>query len=405
VRRGAARRHGACPIVTRAGARIVLLPSGPLTDQTPVPFVDLVRLHGALEAELDAGWRRVLRSGRYHLGPETSAFEAEFAAHEGAAFGVACGSGSDALFLAMRALDIGPGDAVATPSNSFVATSESIARTGADVLLVDADPVTRSLDLADLARLLDEPAAARLRAVIPVHLYGRRADIAGMRRLLADAGRGDVRIIGDAAQAHGSPDVAAEVTLTTYSFYPAKNLGALGDAGIVLSNDAALAERIRSLRNHGRAGKHQVGEVGLNSRFDEVQAATLRAKLPHLRSHNAQRRAVAAAYRQGLADLPGLTVPPDGEGHVFHLFVVEVDSARRDRVVDGLKARGVGVGLHYPVAVHQMAPYRCDRPLPVSERLAARTLSLPMFPGMTGAEVARVCASVRSVLMESGDLQ
>ncbi len=363
-----------------------------------VPFVDLVRLHAPLADELHEAWDRVLRSGRYHLGPETAAFEQEFAEHEGAAFGVGCASGSDALFLAMRALDIGPGGAVATAANSFMATSESIVRTGADLLLVDADPVTRSLDLDDLARLLDQPGAERLEAVIPVHLYGRRADIAGIRRVLAEADRDDVHVIGDAAQAHGSPDVAADTVLTTYSFYPAKNLGALGDSGIVLSSDEGLAARVRSLRNHGRSGKHAVGEIGLNSRFDEIQATTLRIKLRRLREWTAWRRAIAAQYREGLAGIDELTVPPDAEGHVYHLFVVEVDAALRDRVVAALKADGIGIGLHYPVAVHQMAPYPSERPLPVSEALASRVFSLPMFAGMTVDEAARVCHSVRSVL-------
>ena len=367
-----------------------------------VPFVDLVRLHAPLAEQLHAAWDRVLLSGRYHLGPETSAFEQEFAAHEGAAFGVGCASGSDALFLAMRALDIGPGHAVATVANSFMATSESIVRTGADLLLVDADPVTRSLDPVDLARLLDQPGAEALKAVIPVHLYGRRADIAGIRAVLADAGRDDVHVIGDAAQAHGSPDVAGDTILTTYSFYPAKNLGALGDSGVVLTQDEALAARVRSLRNHGRAGKHAVGEVGLNSRFDEIQAATLRIKLRHLRDWTAQRQTIAARYREGLAGIPGLVVPPDGPGHVYHLFVVEVDAAIRDDVMAGLKERGIGVGLHYPVAVHQMAPYPSERPLPVSESLASRVVSLPMFAGMTVDEADRVCNSVRLVLTDPG---
>ena len=211
-----------------------------------------------------------------------------------------------------------------------------------------------------------------------------------------------MHVIGDAAQAHGSPDVAGDTILTTYSFYPAKNLGALGDSGVVLTQDEALAARVRSLRNHGRAGKHAVGEVGLNSRFDEIQAATLRIKLRHLRDWTAQRQTIAARYREGLAGIPGLVVPPDGPGHVYHLFVVEVDAAIRDDVMAGLKERGIGVGLHYPVAVHQMAPYPSERPLPVSESLASRVVSLPMFAGMTVDEADRVCNSVRLVLTDPG---
>lgn len=367
-----------------------------------VPFVDLVRLHAALAADLEGAWARVLRSGKYHLGPETEAFEREFAAHEGGAEGVGCGSGSDALFLALRALDIGPEDAVATVANSFVATSESIVRTGATLRLLDPDPVTRCLDKADLARLLREPGAERLRAVIPVHLYGRRADIDGIREVLLEAGRGDVLVVADAAQAHGSPGIAAGTLVTTYSFYPAKNLGALGDAGMVLTSDPGLAARVRSLRNHGRSGKHEVDCTGLNSRFDEIQAATLRVKLPWLGTWNEQRRKIAAGYRAGLEGTAGLVLPEDAPGHVWHLFVVEVDAAIRDRVAAALEAEGVGTGLHYPVPVHAMAPYPSSRPLPVSERLASSVLSLPMFAGMTVDEVASVCDSVRSVLARHG---
>ncbi len=357
-------------------------------------------MHEPLSADFDAAWKSVLSSGRFHLGPETAALEAEMAEHEGAQYGVCCGSGSDALYLALRSLDIGPGDAVATLSNSFMATAESIARTGAKVLFVDPDPTTRGMDPRDLRNLLDEPGAAALKAIIPIHLYGRRSDLEGIRAALADAGRDDVDLIIDAAQCHGSPGVASETRLTCYSFYPAKNLGALGDGGLVLTNDEALADRIRGLRNHGRAGKHEVGEVGINSRFDEIQAAVLRIKLRHLRTWNAQRQQVAAGYREGLANVSGLTVPPDGAGHVYHLFVVEVGASIRAAFVAGLKARGIGVGQHYPVACHHMAPYPSDRPLPVTERLVTRVVSLPMFPGMRSDEVDATVDAVKAVLSE-----
>jgi dTDP-3-amino-3,4,6-trideoxy-alpha-D-glucose transaminase len=365
-----------------------------------VPFVDLLRLHEPLSAEFDAAWKRVLASGRFHLGPETSGLEAELAAHEGAQYGVCCGSGSDALYLALRSLDIGPGDAVATLSNSFMATAESIARTGATVLFVEPDPVTRSMDAEDLRRLLEEPAGEALKAVIPIHLFGRRSDLASLRAALADAGRDEVELVIDAAQCHGSPGVASETRLTCYSFYPAKNLGALGDGGMVLTNDEGLAARIRGLRNHGRVGKHEVGEVGINSRFDEIQAAVLRIKLVHLRTWNSQRQQIAATYREGFANVGGLTVPPDGAGHVYHLFVVEVEAAWRDAFVAGMKARAIGVGLHYPVACHQMAPYPSSRPLPVTERLVSRVVSLPIFPGMRTDEVDTTIAAVKDVLSE-----
>ena len=364
-----------------------------------VPFVDLVRMHGPLRREFNDAFERVLASGRYHLGPETSAFESEFAAHEGSEHGVACGSGSDALYLALRTLDIGEGHAVVTVANSFLATAESIARTGASVVFAEPDPATRCLDPADLARVLDEPGAERVRAVIPVHLYGRPADVAGIRAVLADAGRDDVFVIGDAAQAHGAAGIGGLTDITCYSFYPAKNLGALGDGGMVLCGSQAREDKLRSLRNHGRGSKHDSVDVGVNSRFDEIQAAVLRIKLTRLRDWNAQRREIAARYRSMLSSIPGLVLPGDHPDHVHHLFVVELPADRdRDACAAELKQAGIGVGMHYPVPVHHMKPYPSARPLPITELLCATSLSLPIFPGMRSDEVDTVCQVVHQVL-------
>lgn len=368
-----------------------------------LPLVDLTRMHKPIARELGDALTRVLASGRYLLGPETEAFEAEFTRHEGGGHGVCCGSGSDALYLALRALSIGEGDAVVTVSNSFVATPESIARTGARVVFCDADPRSRSLDPSDLARILSEPGAEAIKAVIPVHLYGRRADMAGIRQALDSAGRSEVAIIGDAAQSHGSPDVALDADMTCYSFYPAKNLGALGDGGFVISKARRHADRIRSLRNHGRAGKHKVDAIGVNSRFDEVQAAILRIKLRSLREWTSQRRALAEAYRERLAGHDSLlTLPADDPRHVYHLFVVELragrDSSERDRVFGQMVDEfGIGAGLHYPVPCHRMDPYPTERSLPVAEHLSDHVLSLPLFPGMTFDEVDRVSSALERV--------
>ncbi len=371
-----------------------------------LPLVDLKRLHKPLAGELSDAFARVLASGRYHLGPETEALEAEFARHEGGGEGVCCGSGSDALFLALRALDVGPGQAVVTVSNSFVATPESIVRTGAEVIFCDVTEQTRTLDPLDLARILEEPGAERIKVIIPIHLYGRRADIAGIHAVLDAAGRQDIKLIGDAAQAHGSPDVAQDTILTCYSFYPAKNLGALGDGGFVIAKNSRHASRIRGLRNHGRASKHRVGEIGLNSRFDEIQAAALRIKLRHLDAWNQQRRDLADAYRERLGVHHGagsLRLPTDAPGHVHHLFVVLVtlgsNSTVRDRVFNQLRDKHhIGAGLHYPVACHQMAPYPSSRALPVTEYLTDHVLSLPLFPGMTLDEVDRVAGALEICL-------
>ena len=362
-----------------------------------IPLVDLQRLHASLHDELSAATARALRSGRYLLGPETQALEREFAAHEGAAHGVCCGSGSDALFLALRALDVGPGDAVVTVSNSFLATAESVARTGAELLFAEPDERTCCLDPDDLRRLLDEPGAERIRVVLPVHLYGHPADIAGIERALRDAGREDVVIVGDSAQAHGSAGVGALTPVSCYSFYPSKNLGAVGDGGMVLCQDEQVAERLRSLRNHGRATKHSSGSIGLNSRFDDLQAAVLRAKLPHLRRWNAMRNTLAMRYRGLLSGDPRVRLPDWHPDHVYHLFVVRL-TAGRDAVYEALQADGVGAGLHYPTAVHQMPPYPSARPLPVTERLCGEVLSLPIFPLMELSEVDTVVASLQRAL-------
>ena len=369
-----------------------------------LPLVDLRRMHVPIADAMGEAFARVLASSRYLLGPETEAFEAEFARHEGGGNGVCCGSGSDALYLALRALDIGEGDAVVTVSNSFVATPESIARTGARIVFCDVDPDTRSMDPEDLARILSEPDADSIRAVIPIHLYGRRADIPGIRAALGAANREDIWLIGDAAQCHASPDVSQDTDFTCYSFYPGKNLGALGDGGFVISKTKKHADRIRSLRNHGRAGKHKVGEVGVNSRFDDIQAALLRVKLKELKSWTQQRRAIADAYRERLAGHEHvMRLPTDDPRHVYHLFVVELtlgtDATVRDRIFrQMIDDQNVGVGLHYPVACHQMSPYPTDRALPRTEHLASHVLSLPCFPGLTLDEVDRVASALERTL-------
>jgi dTDP-4-amino-4,6-dideoxygalactose transaminase len=357
-----------------------------------IPLVDLSRIHAALAPELGAAFQRVLRSGNYLLGPETAAFEQELAAHEGHAHAVGCGSGSDALLLALRALGVGPGDVVATVANSFLATAESIVRAGARPVFVEPDPESMVMDPEDLRRVLREAGAERIRAVIPVHLAGRAAPVTALRAVLREEGRADVHLLGDAAQSHGAEGVSALTPVTCLSFYPAKNLGALGDGGAVLTSDATLAERIRSLRNHGRAGKHHSGDVGLNSRFDEVQAAVLRVKLPGLRAGNRARREVARRYRHALAGSQAV-VPEDSPEHVYHLFIVRVPA--RDRLAKALEDDGIGVGLHYPVPVHHMPPYPSSRPLPVTERLCGEVLSLPCFPGLRDDEVDHIALRLR----------
>lgn len=372
-----------------------------------IPLVDLPRHHAALAPALRAAWDRVSARGTYLLGPETAAFEAAFAAHEGGTWAVGCGSGSDALLLVLFAWGIGPGDVVVTVANSFVATAESVRRSGAEVMFAEPDPTSRCLDPEDLRLLLDGPLGPRIRAIVPVHLYGHPADLAGVRAVLAAAGRNDVRILSDAAQAHGVPGIFSGSDAVAYSFYPGKNLGAMGDAGAIVGSDPELEDLLRRLRNHGRRGKHDSDRLGLNSRFDEIQAAVLATKLPHLRDWNGARRAHAARYDTLLSGIgPRVRRPALHRDHAFHLYVVEVDPLVRDELHRRLETEGIGAGLHYPVPVHHMPPFRDgaarrkggeappavpgasqgDDPLPRTLAQCRSVLSLPLDPYLDPAD-------------------
>lgn len=369
---------------------------------TRVPLVDLQGLHAPLRAQMLDAVARVIDRGQYLLGPETEAFEREFATHEGAAGAVACGSGSDALLLALLAFGIGPGDIVITVANSFLATAESVVRAGATPWFAEPDPTSHCIDPASVSRLLRSPGAERVRAVIPVHLYGERADLEALRRVLGESYRPDIRLISDAAQAHGVPDIVSRSDVSCFSFYPGKNLGALGDGGAVLGDDLHVLDLIRRLRNHGRSGKHGSDRVGLNSRFDEIQAAMLRAKLPHLRAWNDRRRALAARYDRALSPLAErgwLRLPVRSADHVVHLYVVQVHASVRDAVADQLERRSIGVGQHYPVPTHHMPPYAAAA-LPTTEVACARVLSLPLSPAHDDDVIDFVCEAVTAVLTE-----
>ncbi len=363
-----------------------------------VPFGDLKRQYEALRPELDAAAARVLASGWYILGPEVRTFEEEFAAFCGARFCVGVGNGTEALYLALAALGVGPGDEVITVANAAVYETLTILQTGARPVFVDVDPDSHNLDPA----LLEAALSPRTRAVLPVHLYGRLADLDAVT---AFARRHDLFVIEDCAQAHGArrDDNAAGARgdCGCFSFYPSKNLGALGDGGAVVTNDVQLAEKLRRLRQYGWSRKYYSTDPGgQNTRLDELQAALLRAKLPHLAAWNERRRAIAARYAELLADLP-LTLPaPGGPGeHVFHLYVVR--TPERDRVLAALRERGIGAEIHYPLPAHQQPIYQDYAPaggLPVTERLAGEVLSLPMYPELTDAEVEAVAAALREVL-------
>jgi dTDP-3-amino-3,4,6-trideoxy-alpha-D-glucose transaminase len=369
-----------------------------------VPFGDSLRQYQALKDELDAATVRVLQSGWYILGPEVEAFEAEFARFCGAAHCVSVGSGTEALHLALRALGLRPGDEVLTVANAGVPGVVAIRQAGLIPRFADVDDRSHTLSPDSLAALI----TPRTRAIMPVHLYGRPAPMA---EIMAIAEQHDLPVVEDCAQSHGA---AIDVRMTgtigrmgCFSFYPTKNLGALGDGGAIVTDDAALADTLRKLRVYGWERKYYSTIAGgINSRLDELQAALLRAKLPHLTRWNELRRERAAWYRELLADLPGLILPEDAEGHVYHLFVVQVAGGRRDVLKQALAQRGIGTDVHYPLPAH-LQPAFDDLgyepgELPVSERLAESVLSLPCFPELTRAEIEAVAAAIIDVHASHG---
>ena len=356
----------------------------------------------ALQPEIDAAVARALQSGWYVLGQEGRAFEAEFASWLGTGAAIGCGNGTDALALALRALDIGPGATVATVSHTAVATVAAIEMVGATPLLLDIEPLLFTVDPAELDAVLTHPPAGLppIRAVIVVHLYGQAADLDA---ILPIARRHGVIVIEDCAQAHGAALHGRRLgtwgDVATFSFYPTKNLGALGDGGAVATNDPVRASRLTALRQYGWRTHYVSDEPGINSRLDELQAAILRVKLAHLDVQNGRRRAIAAAYDRALADTA--IAPPSRRGggeHVFHLYVLRVPG--RDAVQAQLRAAGVGSGIHYPVPVHLQPAYRHRVALgpaacSVTEAAAREVVSLPMFPELDDRQVEQVCAALR----------
>ncbi|MBN1605526.1 MAG: DegT/DnrJ/EryC1/StrS family aminotransferase [Polyangiaceae bacterium] len=346
------------------------------------------------KADIDQALAGVLSSGRYILGEQTRAFETEFAGYIGVTHAVGVGSGTEALHLALRACDVGPGDEVITVAHTAVATVAAVELSGATPVLVDVEPETLTLD----PNRFEQAVTERTRAVIPVHLYGHPVD---MDPLLGVARRRGLRVIEDAAQAHGAlyhgRRVGSLGDAGCFSFYPTKNLGAFGDGGAVVTDDTALAERVRLLREYGWAERYVSHVSGYNSRLDELQAAVLRVKLRWLDEANAARARLAALYREGLADR-GLTLPivRQGAQHAHHLYVVR--SQERDALRAHLESRGVGSLVHYPVPVHLQPAYRDRLPgsesLPVTELAARQVLSLPMFPELTPSDASRVVETI-----------
>jgi len=361
-----------------------------------VPFLDLGATYRELRTDLDAATQRVLSSGRYLLGPENEAFEAAFAAYCGGRHCVALGSGLDAIVLTLRALDIGPGDEVIVPSHTFIATWLAVAATGATPVAVEPDPVTLNIDPGAIEAAI----SSRTKAIVPVHLYGQPADCDAVDAI---ASRHGLVVLEDAAQAHGARYRGARIGsryVAAFSFYPGKNLGAQGDGGAVVTEDAELAAKLRLLRNYGSTVKYHHEIKGTNSRLDELQAAMLRVKLAHLDDWNARRVAVADRYLSELDGLDGLVLPavPDWAEPVWHLFVVQ--TTERGGLQERLTAAGVQTLIHYPVAPHRSPAFGelglGAGTFPHAERLAEQVLSLPIGPHLTTEQVDTVIAAVRS---------
>lgn len=354
----------------------------------------------AHKEEIDAAIARVLDRGSYILGEEVARFEEEFAAYVGAEAAIGVASGTDALELALRACGVGPDDAVLTVANTAVATVAAIDRIGAEAVFADVDARTFTIDCADAEERIERHSGKPIRAIVPVHLYGHPAAMEEVARLASARG---LAVVEDCAQSHGA-SIGGRRTgsfgaAAAFSFYPTKNLGAYGDGGAVITGDAALADRLRRLRNYGQVDRYHHAERGQNSRLDELQAALLSVKLAHLDGHNEVRRALAASYSSRLA---GVVTPICGPGAepVYHLYVVR--HGERDRLMDELKTRGIGTLIHYPVPVHLQPGYRDLGPapgaLPVTERIAGEILSLPLYVGLGAEAQDEVAKAVRESL-------
>jgi dTDP-4-amino-4,6-dideoxygalactose transaminase len=386
-----------------------------------IPLVDLQAAYRRLQPEIDAAVARVLAGGWYILGPEVTAFEEEFAAYLGAAHAVGVANGTDALMLALRACGVGAGDEVITVSHTAVATVAAIELCGATPVLIDIDPATYTLDPAGLAAAI----TSRTRAIVPVHLYGRPVDMDAILAVVRDHG---LLVIEDCAQAHGATYGGRKVgTLgdaAAFSFYPTKNLGALGDGGAVVTNRPEVAERLRLLRQYGWRERYVSDVPGWNSRLDELQAAILRVRLRHLDEENAARRRLAGWYDEALVVMvdhrPQTTDHEEATHfkHAYHLYVIDVGrpssvvrrlSISRDALRDHLAAHGIGTGIHYPVPVHLQPGYAHlglgPGSLPHTEAAAASVLSLPLYPDMPETAVARVVEAIRRASTDFTDLE
>lgn len=368
-----------------------------------IPFLDLKSVFFRHQEELEAAFSRVLRSGWYILGGEVEAFEREYAQWCGARHAIGVANGLEALSLTLRGLGIGPGDEVLVPSNTYIATWLAVTHVGATPVPVEPDIYSYNMDPDRLEAALTQAT----RAIMPVHLYGQPAD---MEPILAFARKHGLRVIEDGAQAHGAryrgQKLGSHGDAVAWSFYPGKNLGAMGDGGAITTNDDALAARLKTLRNYGSARKYHNDEIGYNSRLDELQAALLRVRLPHLDNDNKRRQGIATAYIEGLKEC-GLVLPQTlaGTEHVWHLFVVR--HPRRDLLQQLLSEKDIGTMIHYPVPPHLQPAYANMGfevgSFPISEQMHAEVLSLPMGPTLSDEDVAYVVEAVRESAIRASE--
>jgi len=364
-----------------------------------VPFLDLRAHHGPILEQLTAAVHKVISSNHFAGGPVVEEFEEDFAAYCGAPHAIGVGSGTEALWLTLLALDIGPGDEVITSPNTFMATAEAITYCGAKPVFADVDSVNYTINPEKLERAI----TPRTKAVIPVHIFGQPADLGPIQEITRKHG---LLLISDACQAHGAKyrnqPVAAIGDATCFSFYPGKNLGAFGEAGAVVTSHQKLQEKIRILRDHGQVRKYHHSMIGWNCRMDAIQAAVLKVKLTHLDQANQSRRSHAQQYNEGLGGLEGIITPVEAEyaHHVYHIYAIR--TSQREELISFLRNCGIECGIHYPVAVHQQEAYRQlgyqPGDFPVAEQCAREFISLPMFPELTRGQIAHVVNSIQDAM-------
>ena len=376
--------------------------SNTIKETLNIPFVDLKKQYQGIALEIDAVIAEVISKTAFISGPYAKEFEKAFAEFCGARYCVGVGNGTDALYIALRALDIGPGDEVITAANSFIATSEAISATGARVVFADINPETYNIDPDDVRSKLTEKTSA----IIPVHLYGQPVD---MDQIMAIAKEHNLKIVEDCAQAHGAlykgTPVGTFGDFGCFSFYPGKNLGAYGDGGGIVTNDERLATRARMIANHGRVEKYNHELEGVNSRMDGIQAGVLSVKLKYLPDWNENRRKAADLYGKYLDGIDvGLPQVIEDVVPVYHLYVVRVRKEWRSRIQEYLKDQGISTGIHYPIALHELKAYKYlgHRPddYPEASSASGQILSLPMYPEITESEVRYVAEKLGHILSE-----